>query len=262
MTPVLRAFALITLLVAMLVLLAKTGQEQVPVMLQWGSTQLSTTAPVVLTFVLLIVLVIFYTGRLIGWVVNIPAMLRAYWHGNRYLSTTESLTHGFTALLMADLKTATATAKALKPEASLQSLITLLKLHTNQLTAPEAETMLGHLILGPIVALHFARLNAARNNWAMVQHYTVAGLRNAANHPALLTLHFKALVNQGMPQATLFLPQLKPLVSRQTYQLLSTVVAAGITTPHAAALSHPWVKTFQKWLATDSETIPDAQNPR
>ena len=91
----------------------------------------------------------------------------------------------------------------------------------------------------------------------MVKPYTATGLNLSAGNQPLTVLHFKALLNTNDPAAVTFLPNLKPLLTKNTYQLLSTIIAAGITTPHAAALSHPWVRAFQKWLPTASEVLPD-----
>lgn len=257
MKSLLRALAILICLLALLFLLAKSGTTPVPVVLQWDKTTLTTTAPVAITFALLLFFVMFYLGRLVSWLAGLPRQLRSLMEGRRVLTTWEALTQGYASLMMNDTAAAIRIANNLRPAPHEAGLVTLLKLQTNRLTEAEAQSHLTDPIIGPLVNLHFARLNARTGNWAVVKSYTTPGLALTPGHPVLNTLHFKALVNLNDPAAVDFLPNIKPFLTRNTYQLLSTIIAAGITTPHAAALSHPWVRAFQKWLPTANETFPD-----
>ncbi|MBI1308585.1 MAG: hypothetical protein GC129_01825 [Proteobacteria bacterium] len=258
MTPALRALAILVALVAMLLLLARTGAEPVYVSLTWDKTTFSTTAPVAITFMLIAIVMVFYAGRFIGWLANLPHVLRAALTGHQHHSVWGQLVEGYTALYLGNTKAATKAAQKLPTNHPMAGpLITLMRLQTDQLSPSQAEAFLRHPILGPVVTLHFARRAATQKNWESVKHYSAAGLKLQPNQTSLINLHFKALLNTNDDAAITFLPQVKPQLSKSTYQLLSTVVAAGITTPHAAALSHPWVKAFQKWLPTASEVFPD-----
>lgn len=258
MIPLLRALAILTCMVALLVLLAKSGTTPVPVSVQWNTTTLSTTAPVAITFGLLVLFITYYFGRLTAWLLNLPATIRAYIQGRRVMSTWEALTQGFASLAMGEKSAAIRIANTLRPAPHERGLVTLLKLQTGELTETEAQSFLTDPTLGPLINLHFARHHARAGKWRMVRTYTTPGLALNPSQPVLNTLHFKALLNLGEDEAAVsFLPNIKPQLTRNTYQLLSTIIAAGITTPHAAALSHPWVRAFQKWLPTPSETFPD-----
>lgn len=131
----------------------------------------------------------------------------------------------------------------------------------NQLNAAEEEKALQNPILGPLVALQAARRAAIKGDWAAVRQYTAAGRAEGNQTPALAILHFKALVNLNDPSLTTFLPEIKPYLTKQLYQLVGTVTAVGISTPHAAVLSQPWIKQFQKWLLTPSEVFPEDVKP-
>lgn len=255
--PFMRALAIILCLLLLLALLAKTGTHPIPVSLQWDATVFSTTAPVAIIFTLIVLTLTFYLGRAVTWVLQLPQMLRALIEGRRLQSTWEALTQGYTSLYLGESAAARRIANTLRPTEHEKSLVTLLKLQTDELTEAEAQSFLTDPILGLVVNLYFARRNAKAGKWNTVKTYTTYGLGLNPGHPVLNTLHFKALLNLNDPGAVEFLPNIKPLLTRNTYQLLSTIIAAGITTPHAAALSHPWVRAFQKWLPTENETFPD-----
>lgn len=250
----LRALSVIVVLVAMLVVLAKAGQAPVPVSLHWGQITLGTTAPVAITLVMLVVMLAFFAGQAGSWLMRIPTMLQNFVQGHQRQSTVQQLADAFTHLAMGNAAAAAKLAKKLKAEGPEQPLITLLHTQLGQLSTAAEAKALQHPILGQLAALQAARRAAKSANWEVVRELTAKYTHNF--HPAFTVLHFKALANLNDPKLTTFLPELKPLLSKSHYQLVSTITATGITTPHAAVLSQPWVKQFQKWLTTADETFP------
>lgn len=250
----LRALAVLGTLVLLAVVLAKAGQSPVPVNLQWGQTTFGTTAPVAVTLLLLVMVLAFFAGQAGSWLMRIPSMLQNFVQGHHRQSTVQQLADAFTHLAMGNTAAAAKLAKKLKAEGPEQPLITLLHTQLGQLSGAEETKALQHPTLGQLAALQAARRAAKSANWEGVRELTAKYTHNI--HPAFTVLHFKALVNLNDPRLTTFLPELKPLLSKSHYQLVSTITATGITTPHAAVLSQPWVKQFQKWLTTPDETFP------
>lgn len=255
----LRALSVLVLLAVLALVLAKAGQNPVPVTLQWNGTYFSTTGPVAVTLGLLVLLTVFFLGQAGSWLMHLPSRLADFFHGRRRQSALQTLTEAFAQYALGNGVLAAKLIKKLTVEESEKPLLTLLRTQLGQLNAAEEEQGMKNPHIGQLVALAATRRAAATGDWSTVAKLTAKEYANGSKHPAFTVLRFKALVNRNDPELARFLPEIKPFLSKENYRLVSTVTATEIPTPQAGVLSQPWVKTFKQWLATAEETFPAPQ---
>lgn len=260
-----RAVLILILLAIMALLLARVGQAPIPVSFQWGTLAISTTAPVAAALLLLVAMVIFYLGQLSLWLIRLPGTLGSRYTSRKRQSAMESLTQAFSALAAGDAASARKFSRNVKLEGETTgpaaNLATLLALHLNQLGPLEAEQHLANPVIGPAVALHLTRQAAAAGNWAEVLRLADLGLRALPKHPAFTVLRFKALVNLNDPAAPKALATVKPYLSRTQLTLLTALLDGPTAVNARPVLDNPWVRSFQAWLPTASETFPPEPRP-
>lgn len=260
MNQVLRAVLILALLAIMAFLLARIGQNPIPVSLQWGTLSVSTTAPVASALLLLAALAIFYFGQVSLWFIRLPGVFADIAANRKHRSAMENLTRAFSALAAGDAASARKFSRNValdaKPDTPAAHLATLLALHLNQLGALEAEKHLADPVIGPAVVLHLTRSAAAAGNWAEVLRLSELGLRTLPKQPALLVLHFKALVNLGNPAAPKAVGSVKHLLTRSQATLLAALMGGPNAVNARPVLDNPWVRSLQAWFPTASETFP------
>lgn len=257
MNTVLRAFLLFAILLVLALLLGQAGSIPVPISVQLGTLSLQTTAPVGITLVVAILLLSFYAGRFTGWLLRLPRHL----HNHRKQTVAETLADAYTAYTLADFPTATKLVNSLKPEALAENaayadLASLLALQLGQMTPQHAQKLLENPRLVVPAALFLARFAAAQENWTEVRRVTIIGRRHAPGDIHLLALQFKALVNLNDPLATELLPALKTPLGPQRHKLVTGALQGPNALTARPLLDSPWIKAFQEWLPTPSDTFP------
>lgn len=254
MNSVVRAICLLVLLAVMALLLARAGQEPLPVSTQWGTLKIETTAPVAITLLLLLLLAAFYLGQFGSWL----GRAAGFFTNRQQTSIHHIVEQTAAALALGDTDAARKHLNTLPAHTPLPPLAAIQSMQVGQLPVPQAETLLTHPTLAPVAALYLSRLAATQGNWNEVRRLTTIGRQHLPANPALLALQFKALVNLNSPEAAQLLPALKPHLGATRTKLLTTIIQ-GPTSLNARTLGHPFTKAFQTWLTTPSEVLPDEE---
>lgn len=254
MNTVLRAFLLFVILLVLALLFGQAGSVPIPVSLQLGDLTATTTAPVAIVVLLAVLLAAFYAGRFTGWLMRLP---RKFLNRKRR-AVAEVLADAYAALALQDSARAAKIIEEIKqPDIPAHDdLLALLQLHTATLPNARAKDNLTNPRLAPITALALAHGAAKKDDWAEVKRLTTIGRQHAPTNLPLLTLQFKALLNLNEPEAAELLPALKPHLGATRHKLLTQIVQGPTALTARPVLDNAWVKTFQQWLPTDSDTFP------
>ncbi len=237
--------------------LALFSTSPLPVTLSIGSLQLQTSLPVAAVVGLIVLVLAFYAGRLAGWLLRLPRTLLHI----RRRKAGQQLAQAYAALFLHNTAAAMPHLEGFHPDtethallADLLHLAAHLQAHT---MPPKLEHHLANPISAPLAAWAAARHAATQTDWPEVARLTALGREHAPRHLPLLVLQFKALVNLGDPQATTLLPALKPHLSTPSFRLLTELLQGPTALTARPVLDNPWVTTFQAWLPTPSEDLPD-----
>lgn len=256
MKSVLTALAVLAALLAVAWLLALGGTAPQPITLTIGTTQLQTSLPVALILTFIVLVLMFYLGRLVSWLLRLPGT----WQHLRHRKAGQQLIEAYNAYLQNNPTEAQKHLANVTPDTETHAILAnLLRLrgHLDAATRPEKlEVSLANPSTVVLAAWAAARAAAQDADWPEVARLTALGRAHAPQLPALQNLQFKALVNTGSPQAANLLPLLKPRLGAEYTKLAEHLLQGPTTLTARPLLESRWVKAFEHWLTTPSEDLP------
>ncbi|MDD9911756.1 MAG: hypothetical protein OXR68_01265 [Alphaproteobacteria bacterium] len=209
MTSFFRGLIYIALIAGVIVLIQNTMDEPGTVVMTWYGYEITTSMAFIVAAFNIALIMAFYVGRLVAFVLDIPNRLRSYASHRQDRKALALLAQGVDALTAGDGKHQERLALQLTKALPNEELAITLAAHLN----PTAERL--HLLLAkPETAFmgHVGLLReaAARDDWAGVKFHAEAALKKRANSPIVQKQLFEAHLHTGQFEKSLsLLPKLR-----------------------------------------------------